>query len=78
MRVADLVQERDRVSDDRAILARDQDVLFRDRAFGNWWSIEGDVNRVRDDRVQLNIDATTYDADRNMVPRTYTYRVERY
>jgi hypothetical protein len=70
---SNLYQDRVRIADDRATLSRDQDILARDRAFGNWWAISGDVWRVRQDRAQLTSDLSSYDADRGMIPRTYTY-----
>ena len=68
-----IYQDQVRVTDDRATLSRDQDILQRDRSFGNWWAISGDVWRVRQDEGQLNNDLTTFDADRDTLPRTYSY-----
>jgi hypothetical protein len=74
----DLSDYRDRIADSRAQLAHDQDVLARDRAFGNWWAISGDVWRVRQDRAQLADDIASYDNARGAMTRTYTYRYYRY
>lgn len=74
VRTSSIYQDHVRITDDRATLSADQDILARDRAFGNWWAISGDVARVRQDRAQLQSDVTSYDADRGMPVRTYTYR----
>jgi hypothetical protein len=73
-----LTSDQIRIADARGSLARDQDVLARDRAMGNWWAISGDVWRVRQSQAELDSALASYDTDRATVPRTYVYRTYRY
>ncbi len=73
-----LYQDQINIADARANLARDQDVLARDRSMGNWWAITGDVWRVRQSEAELDSALATYDTNRASVPRTYVYRYYRY
>jgi hypothetical protein len=72
-RYSNIYQDQLRIANDRAELARAQDILARDRALGRWWMISSDIQRVRNARAMLNADLAAYDAHRAMTPRTYRW-----
>lgn len=71
-------QNQVRIANDRAELARAQDILARDRALGRWWAISGDVQRVREAQARLDMDLAAYGAYRTVTPTRTYYRWYRY